>query len=303
MREREPRKETIETGDLLFLGHPGIENAFSGYGITVEQGRKDLLVGVLMVDRPKPADPEWLSRVEKAFGKYRFVRMTKTGERGILCYMLIEPESAQHLCEFSFEQSTAIKSAINPLLEHPPKPTFYMRWNEEMKLWQSQIAYPNELPEVIQEVFEKTGYGCLATEATLGVIHVCHASDKDIEGFANKPVICQWQLIKMPTAPLIRLELEILDRPDNPYKFESFLNIAEQDQANVLAQLANQDELYLAFYGDGLDYRCTKVMPHDKQQWQQIDELTMEARDYLYSIPPGNRDFDQAKAEFMRRFV
>ena len=134
MREREPRKETIETGDLLFLGHPGIENAFSGYGITVEQGRKDLLVGVLMVDRPKPADPEWLSRVEKAFGKYRFVRMTKTGERGILCYMLIEPESAQHICEFSFEQSTAIKSAINPLLEHPPKPTFYMRWNEEMKL-------------------------------------------------------------------------------------------------------------------------------------------------------------------------
>ena len=135
------------------------------------------------------------------------------------------------------------------------------------------------------------------------MIHVCHASNKDIEGFTNKPVISQWQLIKMPTAPLIRLELEILDRPDNPYRFESFLNIAEQDQANVLAKLANQDELYLAFYGDGLDYRCTKVMPHDKQQWQQIDELTMEARDYLYSIPPGNRDFDQAKAEFMRRFV
>ena len=131
------------------------------------------------------------------------------------------------------------------------------------------------------------------------MIHVCHASDKDIEGFANKPVICQWQLIKMPTAPLIRLELEILDRPDNPYKFESFLNIAEQDQANVLAQLANQDELYLAFYGEDLNYRFTKVIPHDKQQWQQIDELVAEATDHLTKIPPEKRDFDQAKAAFI----
>jgi hypothetical protein len=27
-----------------------------------------------------------------------------------------------------------------------------------------------------------------------------------VDGFANKPVISRWQLIKMPTAPLIRLE-------------------------------------------------------------------------------------------------
>ena len=87
MWEREPRKETIETGDLLFLGRPGVDNTFSGYGITVEQGRKDLLIGLLMVDRPKPADPEWLSRVKKAFGEYQLVRMIQTGERGILCHV------------------------------------------------------------------------------------------------------------------------------------------------------------------------------------------------------------------------
>ena len=87
MGEREPRKETIVKSDLLFLSHPGIENLFSGYGLTVEQGRKNLLVGVLMVDRPKPADPEWLSQVEKAFGEYQLVRMIQTGERGILCHV------------------------------------------------------------------------------------------------------------------------------------------------------------------------------------------------------------------------
>ena len=49
--------------------------------------------------------------------------------------------------------------------------------------------------------------------------------DQDIASFANAPLLSQWQLIKMPTAPLLRLELVILDNPTNPYKFESFLNI------------------------------------------------------------------------------
>jgi hypothetical protein len=70
----------------------------------------------------------------------------------------------------------------------------------------------------------------------------------------------------MPAAPLIRLELAILDNPFNPYKFESFLNVAQEDQARVLVQLVNQDRLYLAFYGDDLSHRFTKIVNHDKQQ-------------------------------------
>ena len=54
----------------------------------------------------------------------------------------------------------------------------------------------------------------------------------------------------MPTAPLIRLELFFLDRPENPYRFESFLNVAVEDQLQVLIQPANQERLFLAFYGD-----------------------------------------------------
>ncbi len=137
----------------------------------------------------------------------------------------------------------------------------------------------------------------------MGIVHVCHAPDADIEGFANKPVVSQWQLIKMPTAPLIRLEINILDQPENPYRFESFLNVTEKDQEKVLAELANQDRLFLAFYGDDLGYRFTMVITHKRQQWQQIDELTMEAFNYLSKISPNQQDFDEAKAEFIRRFV
>jgi hypothetical protein len=35
----------------------------------------------------------------------------------------------------------------------------------------------------------------------------------------------------------------ILDQPANPYKFESFLNVAQENQARILARLANQERL------------------------------------------------------------
>jgi hypothetical protein len=267
----------------------------------LQPGSKDLLIGLLMVDRPYPADPEWLQRVEQVFGECQLVPMTATGERGIACQMKIEPESQAYLHRFPLSKAAAIKTALVPLLDDLPAPAFALRWNESQRLWESRILHPNELPEEVRQVFETSGCGCLAADSSIGVVHVCHASDRDIEGFANKSVRSRWQLIKMPTAPLIRLELVILDQPGNPYRFESFLNIAEDDQVEILARLANQEQLYLAFYGDGLDHCFTKVIPHNRQQWQFLDELVMEAQDYWSQIPLEERNFDRAKAEYMRR--
>jgi hypothetical protein len=150
-------------------------------------------------------------------------------------------------------------------------------------------------------VFERTGYGCLAAEANVGVVHVCHAADRDIEDFAGKPALYRWDLVRMPTAPLIRLEVVILDHLANPYRFESFLNVAQEDQARVLAELANQDRLYLAFYGDDLTYRFTHVVDHDEQQWQHLGEPVAEATAYWNQLPPDRRDFDRAKTDFLSR--
>lgn len=92
----------------------------------------------------------------------------------------------------------------------------------------------------------------------------------------------------MPTAPLIRLELTILDDPANPFCFESLFNVAEEGQAAVLVKLANPNRLYLAFYGDDLDYRYTKVIAHDEQQWQYLDELVEQAERYWDELPAEN---------------
>lgn len=302
MGEIEPKHETIQRGDLFFLRHPGKEDIFSGYGLAMQNGMKEALVGLLMVDRPNPVDPGWLRRVDEAFGEYQLVPMTATGERGILCRMQIEPDSIHHLQQHAFKKTFLIQEALKPLLEELPKPIFRMAWDPEQSLWVSEIQQPNELPEELKTVLHETGYGCLAVESDIGVVHVCYAPDSDIAGFSDKPIISSWQLIKMPTAPLIRLELIILDKPENPFRFESFLNVAEEDQAKILSQLANQDRLYMAFYGDDLSYQYGISIPHDVQQWQLLDDLTEKAQQYWGSLSPEDRDFDQAKEAYMHYY-
>ena len=302
MRERQPNKETIGRGELFCLYHPHTANTFSGYGLAILPNRPDLLVGLLMVDRPNPADPTWLQEIEEAYGECRLVPMTADGDQGLLCQMHIDPDSRHLLRRLPAPLAQMLQEPLQPLLEELPAPTLKLHWDEESRLWRSEFETPNELPQEIREVFERSGYGCLAAESSRGIVHICHAPDRDINGFRGRPVHSSWQLIEMPTAPLIRLELVVMDNPFDPFRFESFLNVGERDQLQVLAQLAAQEELHLAFYGDNLNYRFTTTIAHNEQQWQQLDEMIADALVYWHQLPPAQRDFDLAKATFMGRY-
>ncbi len=300
MGEREPQSERLRRGELLCLYHPGTNDIFSGYGLVMADDEPGELVGLLMIDRPFPANPFWLARIEEAYGECDLVPMTSTGARGLVCRMQIEPDSRQHLRYLPPAFGHLLQEALQPLLDEPPAPTLALRWDEERRVWLSEMVFRNDLLPAIREVFERTGYGCLVAESSRGIVHVCHASDEDIDNFLNKPVEARWGLIQMPTAPLVRLELLVYDDPRDPFCFESFLNVAAPDQLAVLAELAGQEALYMAFYGDDLTYRYTAVLPHDEQQWQRLDEIISRAETYGANIPPAERDFDQAKELYMR---
>jgi hypothetical protein len=153
-----------------------IDECFSGCGLTMQPGTEELLVGLLMIDRPRPADRAWLAEVETTFGEYELVAMTPAGERGIACQMQIEPESLPHLRRFSNDKAAAIATALQPLLLNPPRPVFTLRWDEESRNWRSDFAAIAELPEEIRQVFEGFGYGCLAAETNTRVVHVIRPS-------------------------------------------------------------------------------------------------------------------------------
>jgi hypothetical protein len=159
-----------------------------------------------------------------------------------------------------------------------------------------------ELPPELRATFAQTGPGCIATETNLGVVHVCHASEQDIAGFTDQPVWYRWELARLPTAPIIRLNLAILDQPQNPYRYESFLNIGDDDQARILARLVSQEQLILPFYGDDLSYRFTKTVPHQVEQRTQLGGLVAQAVTHWQAIPAAHRDFDRAKATFQRQY-
>lgn len=299
MGEREPQSERLNRGELLCLYHPNTPDMFSGYGLVMHDDWPGHLTGLLMVDRPFLADPTWLERIRSTYGECELRLMTFNGLRGLVCQMFVEPDSLQHLRHFMPPSSRRLEQVLQPLIEEPPAPTLLLRWDEDQHLWTSEMIVRPELPPAIREVFEHTGYGCLATETDSDVVHVCHASDADIAGFVGAPAYAQWQLIEMPTAPLVRLELLVYDDPTNPYRFESFLNVAEPDQLAILAQLAGQEALYMAFVGDDLNYRYTMVVSHSEQQWQHLDDIINRAELYWQGLPEEKRDFDLAKAAYM----
>ena len=299
MGEREPQSERLNRGALLCLYHPNSPDIFSGYGLVMHDDWPGHLTGLLMVDRPFPADPLWLGHIQEAYGECALVPMTATGERGLACQMFIEPESLQHLRRVSPAFGQPLQDALRPLLEAPPAPTLTMCWSEAQRAWMSELAFVNHLPPEMRRVFERTGYGCLAAETNHGVVHVCHAPDDAIAGFVDKPAYARWELVEMPTAPLVRLELLVYDDPVHPYRFESFLNVDAADQLAILAELASQEALYMSFYGDDLTRRHTTVVSHSEQQWQQLDDIITRAELYWQGLPEEKRNFDQAKAVYM----
>ena len=133
MGEQEPRKESVGRGVLHYLGHPGTEDTFSGYGLTVSPDRPDRLVGLLMIDRPQPADPGWLRSVLDTYGECQLHPMTTGGERGLACRMQIEADSIPHLRRSLGNRTGDLQAALKPMLEQPPAPTLSLRWDEEKK--------------------------------------------------------------------------------------------------------------------------------------------------------------------------
>jgi hypothetical protein len=121
---------------LRYLSHPGTEDTFSGYGLTLAPAH---LVGVLMIDRPEPADPAWLAALAETFGGYALTAMTQSGERGLICQMHIAAASVSYLKARDSPLTEAIRTALLPLLDELPLVTLSLTWYPWRRFWVSNI--------------------------------------------------------------------------------------------------------------------------------------------------------------------
>lgn len=131
---------------------------------------------------------------------------------------------------------------------------------------------------------------------------VTQAPDDDIESFSGAPVVCDWELIEMPSAPLIRFRALIIDDLLAPFGLEHFLNIDEPDQARCLQLLAGQNFLSFDFFGEDYEYVGSTYLDHDEDMRSGLEGLIARAQAYWNSLPKQEQDFDRAKAEFLHRF-
>jgi len=129
---------SAQRGDLLFLLHDG-EVQFSGYGLVVEGGCPHHLVGLLMVDRPKPASAAWLQQIEARFGPVELHSMTRTGERGLVCHLWIEEASLVHVRPVPGGFTHVLQQVLSVLLMHPPAPQLDVAWDATTRLWVSSF--------------------------------------------------------------------------------------------------------------------------------------------------------------------
>jgi hypothetical protein len=125
--------------EVRFLWHPGTADIFSGYGLVLTSSH---LVGLLMVDRPEPVDPNWLAMIERVFGSYHLTAMTQSGDRGLVCQMHIAGDSIQYLTDLPYPQIRALRDALVPLLQNLPVVILHLAWSAEHQSWISRVHEP-----------------------------------------------------------------------------------------------------------------------------------------------------------------
>ncbi|TAK28805.1 MAG: hypothetical protein EPO21_21865 [Chloroflexota bacterium] len=133
-----------------------------------------------------------------------------------------------------------------------------------------------------------------------GTVFVIKAPNREIESVRGRvPIQVRHELYEHSAAPVIRTVITIYDQPDSPLALESFINIHDENQRADFSALANQDQLYLLFYDEGLRHQLNKAVSNKAKE--DIPQILDEADRLYKAIPEENFDFDTAKAAIMRQ--
>ena len=130
-------------------------------------------------------------------------------------------------------------------------------------------------------------------------VFVVKAPGREITSVSGRvPIQVTRELHQHEAAPVIRTVVKIYDQPDRPLALEAFINVDEPDQWADFANLAEQDELLLLFYDEGLSHRLTKRLK--KTTGHEMRNILNWADRVRASIPDEWCDFDRARADVLR---
>jgi hypothetical protein len=157
---------------------------------------------------------------------------------------------------------------------------------------------PSLLPPELAAFLRTQELACLTHATDRGTVFVIKAPESIIQSVQGRvPIQVRHELYDHPAAPVIGILTTIYDQPQSPLWLETFINANDADQHADYATLAEQRELFMLFYDEGLRHRLTKAV--GGLEPQAMREVLRRADRYLATIPPERFDFDLAKRAVM----
>lgn len=161
----------------------------------------------------------------------------------------------------------------------------------------TKIEFPAELKRALTST---PGLVCTAIEINGVCSVVAKLPKSDIRGFDGPiPIGYRAEAGFYPTAAVIRLALDIFDRPDEPFGLEVFFNVADPADLAAARRLSEQDVIDIHFADmagryAGLSKQVRHREPHKSEVAAMIDQAV------AYNATLAVVDFGPAKAAMMQ---
>jgi hypothetical protein len=158
----------------------------------------------------------------------------------------------------------------------------------------SEALAPAPLPPLLAEFLRTQELIGLTHATPTGTAFVIKAPTPDIE-LLRGPVQIQQrhELYPCDSAPVIRLVTRLAHATEDPFIFESFINVQDPEQRREYALLSHQHTLPLHFYDEQLQHRLTHTFRGLHPD--AIAEILQAAERLQATIHPADLDFESAK--------
>jgi hypothetical protein len=157
---------------------------------------------------------------------------------------------------------------------------------------------PSPLPNELAAFLKDRVYACVAQPTDRGTVLVVKAPGPDIRSVRGRvPMQLRHELYEHPQSPVIRLVTTVYDKPEHPLAFETFFNVADEQQRTDFAALQKQKRLLMLWYDEALQHRLTKGVTLGDPK--TLTAILAQADRLRAAIPDDRFDFDAAKKAVM----
>ena len=107
----------------------------------------------------------------------------------------------------------------------------------------------------LREYFINNGYGTVPEWTNTGCTFFCYMDNKTCRDVKGKVHNVKLEYYEIDDYPLIRFNIVIYDRLDQPLEFDAFLNIGDESCRYILDALMIQEWIIFHWYGEDFKYK------------------------------------------------